>query len=199
MHRSTNSRLSPCLLLLHAGSAHARPLRAASTCETVLRTFQEDLMTPIVEEPIHGGCDDIVLLSRTFQIAARQTDEPLKPTDASRVAEARCVTRTRLQSGRLTYLVDDAVLIVSELVTNAVRHSLGQEVTLTLALRNGFLSVRVHDGTSDHQLMASRPDTFSENGRGLWLVASLAAQRNGSWGISEDGSGVWCDLALETS
>ncbi|MFE7215051.1 ATP-binding protein [Streptomyces sp. NPDC057611] len=111
----------------------------------------------------------------------------------------RSLTQTRLHQSGLSRLADDAALVVSELVTNAVQHSHGRKITLTLALRDGHLDIRVHDGVPSRLPIAPKPDAHAENGRGLWLVESIASQWHGSWGISDKGATTWCDLALEVS
>ncbi|QKV95942.1 ATP-binding protein [Streptomyces sp. NA02950] len=110
----------------------------------------------------------------------------------------RSLTRTRLNQSGLSSLADDAALVVSELVTNAVQHSHGREITLTLSLRDGHLHIRVHDGMNSRLPIVSKPDAHAENGRGLWVVESIANQRHGSWGNS-DNDAIWCDLTLEVS
>jgi anti-sigma regulatory factor (Ser/Thr protein kinase) len=87
--------------------------------------------------------------------------------------------------------VTDAALVVSELVTNAVRHA-GTEMRLVLELRAGTLTVRVHDqGPGLPRLIPPAERGFG--GQGLAIVVQLAQ----AWGVAvEDGGGkaVWCRL-----
>ena len=87
--------------------------------------------------------------------------------------------------------VTDAALVVSELVTNAVRHA-GTEMRLGLELRDGMLTVRVHDhGPGLPRLIPPAERGFG--GQGLAIVVQLAQ----AWGVAvEDGGGkaVWCRL-----
>ncbi|MFF1278503.1 ATP-binding protein [Streptomyces marokkonensis] len=78
---------------------------------------------------------------------------------------------------------DAAVLIVSELTTNAVQHG-GFELTVTLALVGGTLRVDVTDyGGPDPR---SKPAEADECGRGLDIVACLASRTETArevWGL----------------
>ncbi|MFI8306993.1 ATP-binding protein [Streptomyces sp. NPDC085927] len=115
------------------------------------------------------------------------------------VAEMRRLTRTHLVEEGLSCYADDAVLVVSELVTNAVQHSHGREVTLTLTLHNGYLRINVHDGVPSRWPTPENPCDEDEHGRGLLLVQTVADDRRGAWGISNDGASTWCELALAVS
>jgi anti-sigma regulatory factor (Ser/Thr protein kinase) len=84
-------------------------------------------------------------------------------------------------------VVDDAVLLVSELVTNSVLHG-GPPVVVAVDCDEATLQVRVRDGSSS--LPAPREAASGdENGRGLALVAEMSAD----WGVDteEDGKHVW--------
>jgi anti-sigma regulatory factor (Ser/Thr protein kinase) len=86
---------------------------------------------------------------------------------------------------------DNAVLLVSELVTNAVRHGRAQ-ITLRLAANRDLVHVEVTDDGDtlpvprDHAPARSEP-----GGRGLWIVDAIAS----SWGValrsSATGKTVW--------
>ncbi len=84
-------------------------------------------------------------------------------------------------------VVDDAVLLVSELVTNSVLHG-GPPIVVAVDCDGEALQVRVRDGSLD---LPERRDarTSDEGGRGLELVASLSD----AWGVdpSENGKHVW--------
>ncbi|MBQ0825473.1 ATP-binding protein [Streptomyces sp. RG38] len=106
----------------------------------------------------------------------------------------RKLTRVHLLERGLACLVDDAVLVVSELVTNAVQHSHGREVTLTLSLRGSCLRIDVHDGVPGHRPTPRNPSAEDEHGRGLMLVQAIAVARQGSWGVGDDGASTWREL-----
>ena len=84
-------------------------------------------------------------------------------------------------------VVDDAVLLVSELVTNSVKYG-GPPVVVAVDCDEVTLQVRVRDGSP--ALPAPRDAAQAdENGRGLALVAEMSAD----WGVDteKDGKHVW--------
>ena len=89
-------------------------------------------------------------------------------------------------------LCDDAVLLTSELVSNAVMHG-RSEVQLRVGRKGRCLHVSVHDENSRHPTRV-RDDPNALDGRGLSLVAELAS----AWGVQDDptGKAVWFELAL---
>lgn len=84
-------------------------------------------------------------------------------------------------------VVEDAVLLVSELVTNSVLHG-GPPVIVAVDCDGRDLQVRVRDGSADlpERRHAAQVD---EGGRGLELVANLSSE----WGVDPvpDGKNVW--------
>jgi anti-sigma regulatory factor (Ser/Thr protein kinase) len=84
-------------------------------------------------------------------------------------------------------VVDDAVLLVSELVTNSVLHG-GPPVVVAVDCDGQALQVRVRDG-STHLPERRQAGQVDEGGRGLELVASLST----AWGVDPepDGKHVW--------
>lgn len=136
---------------------------------------------------------DRMVVSFAVSVSSRRGD--VTTEDARRVAMVRRVTRARLRYCGLHALVDDATLIVSELVTNAILHSGGSQVTLTMVIRGGVLRLAVHDE------MPGVPatcivDSDSERGRGLFLVDFLARENGGKWGATDEGATIYCELAL---
>jgi anti-sigma regulatory factor (Ser/Thr protein kinase) len=90
-------------------------------------------------------------------------------------------------------VMDRAVLLADELVTNAVIHA-HTEIRLRLELRGDRLHIAVRDG-SPRLLRLVTPDSQAEGGRGLWLVEQLAL----AWGVHQSPDGgkvVWCVLSL---
>ncbi|WP_330241627.1 ATP-binding protein [Streptomyces sp. NBC_00525] len=117
------------------------------------------------------------------------------PAHPESVATARRLTKTRLGEWRTDGDTREAaVLIVSELVTNAVVHTASARVLCELRRLDGRLRVSVQD--QGHQPGGPRlgRGADDEHGRGLLLVDSLAA----AWGSRDagDGSGriVWAEL-----
>ena len=111
------------------------------------------------------------------------------------VREARRLVAKAL--GDLPDRRDDAVLMTSELVTNAVLHTEsrrpGGTVMITVLESAGGVRVEVADAGSELTAPVARTNVLSADGHGLFLVQSLADQ----WGYLRDESGttVWFWLA----
>jgi anti-sigma regulatory factor (Ser/Thr protein kinase) len=88
----------------------------------------------------------------------------------------------------------DVRLLVSELVTNAVRHAdlaAGDAIELVIEVAEGMLRVEVHDPGGGFVPSAPSPDPARPSGWGLYLVAELADR----WGVdSDDRTRVWFEL-----
>jgi len=70
--------------------------------------------------------------------------------------------------------VDDATLVVSELVTNATRHG-GGSCRLQLSVENGRVTVQVHDTGPQHpRIRTTALDPMAEGGRGIAMVRGLS-------------------------
>ena len=114
------------------------------------------------------------------------------PRDVPAVRLARRVTRDTLTAWQLGHLEDTAVLLVSELVTNALRHASDTgAIGLELTSAGTWLRVEVQDGDPHWRLPAS-PAECGESGFGFVLVDSLA----GRWGVRRISAGkaVWAEL-----
>lgn len=102
------------------------------------------------------------------------------------VGQMRRLTAHYLNRWELSRLVDDAVLVVSELVTNAVRHGGGRPVGFRVKRSSRELRIEVTDGNPTPAQVCSAVRT-EENGRGLFLVEAVTD----SWGVSADGMTTW--------
>lgn len=118
------------------------------------------------------------------------------PAAPDAVRTARSLVRRTLDEWRLDRVGDIAALLVSELVTNALRHAAGP-VGVRLVRGPGgvagVLLVEVSDPLPDPpRERVARPD--DEDGRGLQLVAAAARR----WGTRPGGTGktVWFELTL---
>ncbi len=92
-------------------------------------------------------------------------------------AQARGQVRAAICAWNAPVDADAAILLTSELVTNAVKHAAGGTVTLGIRGTRGQLRAGVHD-TSPCLPVAAGVPAGAEAGRGLALVASLPA----GWG-----------------
>ncbi|MFE4969609.1 SpoIIE family protein phosphatase [Streptomyces sp. NPDC056660] len=134
--------------------------------------------------------DDIALLAARFDGIAPSdvaywTFEP----EVSSPGRARRLTRQALAGWGLEELTDTAELLVSEIVTNAVRHA-SRPISLRL-LRTDVLRCEVGDDVPQlPRLRRASPE--EEHGRGLFLVNRLARR----WGTTRLGTGknVWFEL-----
>ncbi len=115
----------------------------------------------------------------------------LPPHPASTRA-ARAFVGEHLRSWNLDTAVDDATLLVSELVTNAILHA---RTPVDLVVRRVKASVRVEvfdEGSGVAQPLY--PELEDSAGRGLGLVQAVANR----WGVDEAdiGKTVWFEIAL---
>lgn len=116
------------------------------------------------------------------------------PDDPSAPGIARARTRATLRAWRLPELVDPLLLVVSELVGNAVRH--GRAPIGMLLRRTGpGVRVEVHDEAAAAAPAGSSvlPDVDAESGRGLYLVEAVSSD-SGVQQIPDDGKVVWATL-----
>ncbi|GAA2134307.1 hypothetical protein GCM10009760_11440 [Kitasatospora kazusensis] len=139
--------------------------------------------------------DDIALLVARFDgVAPTEVATWELSVDATEVRRARALVREQLGAWQLTALTDTVELLVSELVTNAVRVA-RDHVQLQL-IRVDKLLVEVSD--DNHNLPSLEPsEEMDEDGRGLNLVSKLAE----SWGTARKAVGkvVWFEMNLPRS
>lgn len=147
-------------------------------------------LTPLLRlAPALPRTQDAMTVS--FTISSRNDHEDIPEQDAQRVAAMRTLVRARLRYNGLSALIDDVELLVSELVTNAIEHSRGTEITVSLRLDGRSLQLEVIDQTR-RLPQIQEPDDDDESGRGLLIVATLAD----SWGVKDDGRSTWCTVAI---
>ncbi|MEU7424069.1 SpoIIE family protein phosphatase [Streptomyces sp. NPDC048362] len=157
----------------------SRPLE--DVCDHVLSTLDT-----------HHGEDDIALLMARVQgLPADSVGDWTLPREPRSVGKAREYARTRLLGWDLEPLVDTTELLVSELVTNALRYGEG-EIRLRLLLDRTLVCEVWDSGLVQPRRRRAR-DT-DEGGRGLQLVGLLSA----AWGSRRTprGKTVWFELPL---
>lgn len=116
------------------------------------------------------------------------------PADPRAAREARSHVRRFLDCHGLSCLTDDAVLLTSELVTNALLHAAGMP-ELRISLSGDDLRLEVLDGGPGIPSPRTAADRDTD-GRGLWLVDRVATR----WGFNrtQASKSVWCELELLT-
>jgi anti-sigma regulatory factor (Ser/Thr protein kinase) len=143
--------------------------------------------------PVGGAQDDVaLLLARTHGLAPSQVATWDIPADPALVAPMRKQAVEQLDTWGLSEATFTAELVVSELVTNAIRYG-EPPIRLRLIQDADILICEVSDGshTAPH---LRRAKTFDEGGRGLLLVAQLT-QRWGSRHTAE-GKTIWAEISL---
>ncbi|MDL4777374.1 MULTISPECIES: ATP-binding SpoIIE family protein phosphatase [Thermomonosporaceae] len=164
-----------------ARGAAARPLE--ELCQAALDGVYDDQHR-----------DDIAMLvARLHRIPADQHASWELPADPAAVRRARGLIRDRLSRWGLDEMADSTVLLASELVTNAIRHT-GGRITLRL-VREGGLVCEVFDSSDGRPRIRHHDDAgAAETGRGLHVVGRLAQR----WGVRRTATGkaVWCEQAL---
>ncbi len=146
----------------------------------------------------HRLADDAALLLVDYAGPAEQRVEVATrlPADLQAVSRARRTTSATLQDwGLAGDAVDSALLVVSELVTNAVLHT-GEPCELLLSrdpAQPSTVRVAVHDASTRHPSPRDAGDD-ALGGRGLAIVEALADD----WGVTPQGEGkaVWADLPV---
>ncbi|MFF1836244.1 SpoIIE family protein phosphatase [Streptomyces sp. NPDC058231] len=139
----------------------------------------------------HGEDDIALLMARIQGLPAEAVGDWRLPREPRSVGRARELARGQLVAWELDDLVDTTELLVSELVTNALRYGEG-DIRLRL-LRDRTLVCEVWDAGLVQPRRRRARDT-DEGGRGLQLVGLLSA----AWGSRRTprGKTVWFELPL---
>ncbi|MEU5366785.1 SpoIIE family protein phosphatase [Streptomyces sp. NPDC005925] len=144
--------------------------------------------------PAGGAADDVaLLLARTRGVPPSQVATWDIPADPSLVAPVRKQVLDRLGTWHLDDASFTTELVVSELVTNAIRYG-APPIRLRLIHDETTLICEVSDTNSTAPHLR-RAKTWDEGGRGLLLVAQLT-QRWGSRHTPE-GKTIWAELTLQ--
>ncbi|MBT3150248.1 SpoIIE family protein phosphatase [Streptomyces sp. CHD11] len=153
----------------------------------------EDTCRVVLESrrPVRSGDDIALLVARTRALTADRIAEWPVPPDPAAVGEVRAAVSRKLAEWGLEELTFGTELILSELVTNALRYG-GTPIQVRM-LRDRNLICEVYDSssTSPHLRYATMTD---EGGRGLFLVAQLAER----WGTRylPAGKVIWAEQSI---
>lgn len=176
--------------LADAEAEFAASLRGACRPGRPLREIGEELVDQ-ARQAAERSDDITVLLARTRAVPGDSVAQWRFPPDPAAVAEAREVAVARLTDWGLHENVFATELVVSELVTNAVRYARG-DIVLRL-VRDRVLVCEVSD-SSESQPRLRRAHNDDEGGRGLFLVAQVTTR----WGSRYDASGktIWTEQLI---
>ncbi|GHD80765.1 hypothetical protein GCM10010336_64930 [Streptomyces goshikiensis] len=173
--------IDEALELLRSTLAH--PGRAPEdTCAAVMDTVA----------PQHPGDDIALLVARTRALPADRVASWDVPADPSRVSDVRAAAMRQLADWNLEGTAFAAELLLSELVTNAIRY--GREPIRVRLIFDKSLICEVYDGSSTAPRLRQAAST-DEGGRGLFLVAQLAQ----AWGTryTTEGKVIWAEFTFE--
>ncbi|MEE4418260.1 SpoIIE family protein phosphatase [Streptomyces bugieae] len=163
-------------------SALARPGRVPeATCAAVIEALL----------PARPSDDIALLVARTHRLGSERVAEWDVPQDPAAVAPVRAACVRRLAEWGLAEIGFITELILSELITNAIRY--GAEPIHVRLLHDRALICEVSDGSSTSPHLR-RAKTTDEGGRGLFLVAQYAQR----WGTRYTPTGkiIWAECAL---
>jgi anti-sigma regulatory factor (Ser/Thr protein kinase) len=152
------------------------------TCEAVLDSVA----------PARPSDDIALLVARTHAVDPHRVANWDLPADPALVSEVRAGANRQLAAWGLDDAAFAAELMLSELVTNAIRHGAGPIRVRLLHGRTLICEVSDTSNTAPHLRRAATTD---EGGRGLFLVAQLAE----SWGTryTSEGKVIWAECGLD--
>ncbi|WP_369220936.1 SpoIIE family protein phosphatase [Streptomyces sp. R39] len=164
----------------------------AGALESAAGSTPDAICAAVLERLPARPSDDVALIvARTRALGADRIAEWGVPADPAAVSEVRAKVTRQLADWDLDGLSFTTELILSELVTNAIRH--GRAPIRVQLLRDRTLICEVSDAstTSPHLRYAASTD---EGGRGLFLVAQLADR----WGTRYTPAGkvIWAEQPL---
>ena len=129
--------------------------------------------------------------TRPTELYQRRVRLTSKPAAA---AEARSQVRVAIRDWKVPVDPDIAILLTSDLVTNAITHGDGETLTLTIRCSRGHLRIDVYD-KSRYRPVGANDLVDAGTGRGLVLVAALSAD----WGSfrTPAGKAMYFTLAFQ--
>lgn len=159
------------------------------------------------EPPAAGGGAPVAapVQERERPVSHEGTWRLTAPALDSSVPQLRHAVRDLVRRQRAP-LTDDMLqglmLILSELVTNSVRHAalLSPEIGVEVSLGSGWVRIAVEDAHPYRpKALEADPDQQHTGGRGLLLVKTIAAEAGGLCDVEQTGSGgkiIWVALPL---
>jgi serine phosphatase RsbU (regulator of sigma subunit)/anti-sigma regulatory factor (Ser/Thr protein kinase) len=161
------------------------PPKAAPSLDAICDRLIETL------QPQQAEDDVALLVARTRALPGDMIACWDVPADPAVVADVRARVAGQLAAWGLEDITFTTELLVTELVTNAIRHA--HEPIQLRMIADGALTCEVFDGSCSAPHLR-RADRYDESGRGLMLVAQLAER----WGTRQTGTGkvVWAQQAL---
>ncbi|MEU3981167.1 ATP-binding protein [Streptomyces sp. NPDC026672] len=156
------------------------------------------LATPALNFDAGQALDLPDRLTLLFAVSGCAARGPVHPKDARRVASSRHCLGTWLRAcGVHDHLIEDAELLLTELVTNAVEHGSVGDVEIRVISSRDSVMLNVRDGSKAVPRLQA-PDTDAEGGRGLLIVDAITRDRGGDWGVSRDNTTTWCTISSRT-
>lgn len=166
--------------------------RLSSLCrqDGTLKDIGQTVLDELTETPSRD--DMALLLARTRRIPASAIADWTFPDDPAVVTDARKAVTAQLAAWELDHMAFSTELIVSELVTNAIRYA-GGTIGLRLFHDDATLVCEVTD-SSNTQPRLRRARAGDEGGRGLFLVAQLSKR----WGsrYHQTGKTIWAEESI---
>jgi anti-sigma regulatory factor (Ser/Thr protein kinase) len=154
------------------------------------------LAAPDLEPAYEGHAMNAMVATPPTHLKPTQLNQCRVRLAASPAAagEARSQVRAAIRDWGVPVDPDTAVLLASELVTNAITHETGGSVTLGIGCFRGRLRVDVYDTSRSFPVVSDAPGD-AETGRGLMLVAALATE----WGFyrTPAGKAVYFTLVFD--
>jgi serine/threonine-protein kinase RsbW len=184
---------------------HAQPdptselLRLRATCRSHERALDglSRACATLRRGAVALKAENAMLRAELDRVRSEDGLEPLTmalPAEIHAPAAARCGMRRWLTAQVPDEVLDDAQLVVSELLTNSLRHAgvtPHDVLHVRVELADGVLRLEVEDPGTEGSIAPSAPDYANGSGFGLNLVESLSSR----WGVTRNGNtGVWAEL-----
>lgn len=158
----------------------------------------ERLRTPQTpDDSLQGGGNAVAPGTQGQELRCASLQMSFVLSDRSVSLIRRLVRRIADAWGLDVLIIDDAELVTSELVTNAVRHAPCPEIGFTATYGEELLLIQVHDGSANPPALRNGSAGDAESGRGLSLVRSLT--RDWGWMPHADGTkSTWALIDVPT-